>query len=567
MKRVRFFIVAMFLFLISGNVDAANSIDSITMDIYIDPNGTAHVTETWDAYLDQGTEGYKPYYNLENSEIQNFKVYADGTLYTNIGTWNTSASFSSKAYKNGFNYITDGVELCFGISEYGKHEYVMEYEITNFVTGLEDADMVYWTLMPHNFSVEPDDVYIKIYADEAFEDTLDVWGYGNYGGYAYVYDGYIEMSSDGSLDSTEYMTILVKFPKGTFDTSNNQSNETFDYYLDMAEEGAEHYAYRSSNSSSSIWAIIITLFFQFSCWALFVYGIVYGIKNANKVGTFNLNFGATGKKIPKNVPLYRDLPCNKDIFSAYWIAANYGLMKKKTDFLGAVLLKWLKEGHITIKKTESGVFNKEHNAIVLDGDFTSENTLEMQLYRMLLAASRDGILEENEFKKWCNGHYNTILGWFDKMVDSQTLQLQATGMVEQTTKKILGFIESKVYNVSPMMMEEAIKMKGLKQFFKEFTLIDKREAIEVTMWEEYLMYAQIFGIADKVAAQFKKLYPDVITDYSYDSITFIRTVSYSGMHSAYSARSNAYSSGGGGRSSGGGGGGSRGGGGGGGGFR
>ena len=153
------------------------------------------------------------------------------------------------------------------------------------------------------------------------------------------------------------------------------------------------------------------------------------------------------------------------------------------------------------------------------------------------------------------------------MIDNQTLKLQASGMVEETEKKTLGIIKSKVYNVSPIMMEEAIKMKGLKNFLKEFTLIDKREAIEVTLWEEYLMYAQIFGIADKVAAQFKKLYPEVITDYSYNSIIFIRTVSYSGMRSAYSARSNAYSSGGGGRSSGGGGGGSRGGGGGGGGFR
>lgn len=564
MKRVRFFIVAMFLFLISGNVDAANSIDSITMDIYIDPNGTAHVTETWDAYLDQGTEGYKPYYNLENSEIQNFKVYADGTLYTNIGTWNTSASFSSKAYKNGFNYITDGVELCFGISEYGKHEYVMEYEITNFVTGLEDADMVYWTLMPHKFSVEPDDVYIKIYADEAFEDTLDVWGYGNYGGYAYVYDGYIEMSSDGSLDSTEYMTILVKFPKGTFNTSNNQSNETFDYYLDMAEEGAVHYD--SGNRFSPVLAIILMLFYQFSFWGLFIFAMIEATKSSKKVGTFNLKFGSTGTKIPKDVPLYRDLPCNKDIFSAYWVAANYNLMKNKTDFLGAVLLKWLKEGHITIKKTESGVFNKEHNAIVLNSNVIFENYLETQLYKMLLDASQDGILEENEFKRWCSRHYNTILRWFDKMIDDQTLKLQKAGMVETTTKKILG-IESKVYNVNPRMMEEAIKMKGLKKFLKEFTLIDKREAIEVTMWEEYLMYAQIFGIADKVAEQFKKLYPDIITDYSYDSIIFIHTVSYSGMRSASSARSNAYSFGGGGRSSGGGGGGSRGGGGGGGGFR
>ena len=94
------------------------------------------------------------------------------------------------------------------------------------------------------------------------------------------------------------------------------------------------------------------------------------------------------------------------------------------------------------------------------------------------------------------------------------------------------------------------------------------------LWDEYLMYAQIFGMADEVAEQFKKLYPEIITEmdsfgYSYNDIMFMRAISYSGVKSASTAKSRAqsYSSGGGGFSSGGGGGGSFGGGGGGGGFR
>jgi len=95
--------------------------------------------------------------------------------------------------------------------------------------------------------------------------------------------------------------------------------------------------------------------------------------------------------------------------------------------------------------------------------------------------------------------------------------------------------------------------------------MEDKEAIEVMLWEEYLMYAQIFGVADKVAKQFKKLYPEVITDYDYESVVFVRNVSYSGIRSANTAkqRAQSYSSGGGGFSSGGGGGGSFGGGGGG----
>ena len=88
------------------------------------------------------------------------------------------------------------------------------------------------------------------------------------------------------------------------------------------------------------------------------------------------------------------------------------------------------------------------------------------------------------------------------------------------------------------------------------------------------MDAQIFGIADEVAEQFKKLYPEIIADmdsigYDYGDIIFINTITRDGIRSASTAKSRAesYSSGGGGFSSGGGGGGSFGGGGGGGGFR
>ena len=107
---------------------------------------------------------------------------------------------------------------------------------------------------------------------------------------------------------------------------------------------------------------------------------------------------------------------------------------------------------------------------------------------------------------------------------------------------------------------------------KEYTLIKDRETIEVVIFEEYLIYAQIMGIAKEVAKEFKDIYPEIIEQSnfsSYDNIIFINMCASSGIFHAESARTRAesYSSGGGGFSSGGGGGGSFGGGGGGGGFR
>ena len=117
MKKIIFTLV---LFLVPSII-LANEISNIDMNIYVDNNGTAHVTEEWTAELNEGTEGYKPYYGLGESEISNFKVSMNGTEYTYNSNYNINASFDEKKYTNGFNYVNDGVELCFGITKYGKN--------------------------------------------------------------------------------------------------------------------------------------------------------------------------------------------------------------------------------------------------------------------------------------------------------------------------------------------------------------------------------------------------------------------------------------------------------------
>lgn len=92
-----FLLGLIFLFAISLNKCVkANSINSISMDIYIDKNGDANITETWKCYSDSGTEVYHPYYNLGNSQIINLSVKEGSDYYSTISNWDTSADFQIK---------------------------------------------------------------------------------------------------------------------------------------------------------------------------------------------------------------------------------------------------------------------------------------------------------------------------------------------------------------------------------------------------------------------------------------------------------------------------------------
>ncbi len=572
-KFLKFIFILSFAFVLWNvcNNSQANSISEISMDIFIEDNGDAKVTEVWTCSNNSGTEVYHPYYNLGNSQIKDLSVKEGSKIYTTLSSWNTSKSFDYKAYKCGINKISDGVELCWGISNYGSHVYTVTYTITNFVSQLTDSQMVYWTLIPHNFSNSIGSVYIKIHANSRFNDDFGVWGYGNYGGTAYVYDGYIEMQSKGSLSSSEYMTILVQFPNNTFNTSN-KLNHDFNYYLNMAEEGSTKY---NVNKVSNIFMVIFSMLFTFFPFIIFIIIFIFSIKYSNYDKKIDFKVSG-GKHIPRNVDYYRDIPCDGNIFRAYYIAKIYGILKNETDILGAIILKWVKDDVIKLEqKNNSSIFKKEDTIIILNTTTASQykfSYIEQRLYNMLNIASKDGILEDKEFEKWCSSSYRSILGWFKDIDKKEKNNLTQEGYFTTSTKKFIFAGKLTKYIATPKLREEALKIAGLKRYLLDYSLISEREPIEVKLFEEYLIYAQMMGIAKRVAKDFKDLYPDVIEASkftSYDYIIFVNTYSARGISransakSAAEARASSYSSGGGGFSSGGGGGGSFGGGGGG----
>ena len=553
--KILFFALLAYALFTLGKTVSANSINRISMDIFVDSNGNANVTETWNCYSNQSTEIYHPYYNLGNSEITNLSVSMDSTQFETLSSWDTSASFDEKAYKTGINRVSNGVELCWGISEYGTNIYTVNYTIINFVSNLTDSQMIYWTLIPYDFSDSIGQVIINISSDLYFPSSIDVWGYGNEGGTAYVDNGTITMTSEGTLNRNEYMTILVKLPSGTFNTKNNL-NQNFEYYYNLAEEGV--------NRNETVENTVITIL----PFIIFIIIMVFAIVTS-KLGSSQeqrLNFENNGNKLPKtkDIPYFRDIPCNKDLFQAFFIGYQFKIVKKRTDLLGSVILKWVRDKKVTLKKDEG---KSSKTSIILNEELISslEDEDEQKLYKMFFEASKDGILEDSEFTKWCNTNYSKILGWFDTIIDKEKDKLVKDGLLLEKPKTLF---KSAKYTVTPELRQQALNIAGLKKYLNDYTLISEREAPDVVLFEDYLILAQMFGIADKVAENFKKLYPDLITEtnfYSYDNINFVHIYAVHAMtsaHSAHYAAASRYSGGGGGFSVGGGGGGSFGGGGG-----
>ena len=532
----------------------ANSIKNIDMDVFVEKNGDASVTETWKTTSNEGTEIYRGYATKSYS-ISNFTVSDDlGRNYEFLSDWDISGSFSDKAYKNGINYNDDGIELCWGISQYGNRTYTLKYNISNLVKQYTDNQGIYFNFLSSIKAV--DSVKITIHSDEPFSlDNAKIWDFGNNGEINFK-DGKIVLTAK-NLTESQYIVGLVRFEHNIFDISNITS-ESFDDVYDSAMSDVKDIE-KPFEIKDIFLLLVAAIFFNPILWIVLLMIFINKFnKKSEKLTEFilgsrkrsgDLDFGLDGNVLPEDVNYYREMPSNKDLERAYWVCLKYSVIpeeKVKQGIIGAILLKWIKNGYITVLKMEKGILSfKDNNyAIDLTKITNVDNEIENGLLKILItAAGPNKILEAKEFKKWSKKNYSEVSSWFSSIDDQVELNLEKEGLItltQETTQGMFGTSKNiTIKNVNPKLKEEAIQLKGLKKFLLDFSIMPEREYFEVKTWEEYLILAQLMGIADKVAEQFSKIYPNfnqeslLNSDFATLAVINMADLGYTGMVQGY----------------------------------
>lgn len=78
-------------------------------------------------------------------------------------------------------------------------------------------------------------------------------------------------------------------------------------------------------------------------------------------------------------------------------------------------------------------------------------------------------------------------------------------------KKVSRFGHVK-YIVSREVYEDALKLKGLQKFLEDFTITNSRNIDDIHLFEEYLVYAYLFGCSDKITNQIRQIYSGIVID-------------------------------------------------------
>ena len=474
------------------SVFAKNNVETINIDVAITNDGSAYVTQEWTGTFEQGTENYIPIENLNGITISDFSVSdTENGKYDYIDFWDVDSNFDEKAGKCGIVETSRGYELCFGITEYGYNTYTISYKLNGLVCCYSDYDGFNFMFINSGMSTFPTQARINIYmldGTELNENNSGIWGFGYEGGIYFV-DGGVYAYTDNELYGSDSMIVMLQLDKDIV-TPERHSKDSFEIVKERAFEQSD---YKEENDKLD--AIICNI--MYAVFAV-ILALITGC--AVRAAVQRIKY----KKFYKSVGYFRDIPNGGSIPMSYCLAKNFKISGEES-VISACILKMIVGGNLRATFTETpGMFGKIKKSVELSFVSAPEETLLNKMYQLLKnAAGNDEILQEKEMDGYFYSHPDAIRDFVNNAAENGKNEL----MQKQGLKKSsLRFID----DLTEKGRAELAESIGLRKYLSEFSLISERELSESAIWKDYMVYAVLYGIGDKVMEQLRKLYPNGI---------------------------------------------------------
>ena len=467
---------------------SAQSIRDIDIRAVLQKDGSARITQVWDVEVVDGTEWYVPVENLGKMSVTDLSVSEYGRPFISEGRrWDVDRSLEEKSGRCGIVEKRNGVELCWGQGSYGPHVWTAEFTAHGLVQSFTDADGFNFQFVNPGLLAPPQHVKVTLVngtgGPEWTYDNTRVWGFGSYGDIN-VANGAIVYESLEPFSYESSVIVLARFEKGQF-TPTVSRDISFDELKEKALSGS---SYGENEKEERFFKWLFGLLFG---------GSIFLILRAAVLNALGYKYKKSLYGKTKITEWFREAPMDGNLFASSFVLDNGWRFpsgqSSSRGLIGAFFLRWILDGKVK-------VIQDTDNAKRVFLDFTQEpeiqDDVERALYNMAREASGSNhLLESGEFEKWSERHFQRVTAWPDRA--------KARGR---------GYMQDKHYflhgtTTTEEGAREASRVVEFKNFLHDFTLSNERGAVEVGLWKDYLVFAQLYGIADKVAAQFQKLFP------------------------------------------------------------
>ncbi|MEG2144526.1 MAG: DUF2207 domain-containing protein, partial [Oscillospiraceae bacterium] len=219
--------------------------------------------------------------------------------------------------------------------------------------------------------------------------------------------------------------------------------------------------------------------------------------------------GAEGRKVKKlykTANYFREAPLAGNLEATYMLAKQFYQSDDEGNLIAAALMKLMTAGCLDpVTENDVGFMGREKETVSLrlvkPPEFRC--VAAKGLYELLTKASgSDQILQEKELESYCKTNYQEMLQIMQKAQLDGKETLVGAGCYKSPLNT------NGLDNLSPRGMTQLMNLMGLKKYLLDFSLIGERGISEAIIWQDYLTFATLLGIAEKVMEQLGKLYPN-----------------------------------------------------------
>lgn len=611
-KAILFIFIFIGIQIISNNSNASGGLRlrNLNYDVTLNQDGTADVTETWRIRIEDTNTLFKTF-EVDKSkykEITNVKVTevkSNGDVdFTKINQYKYHVDkncYYALMYKGKF-------EIAWGAhAQSTTRTYKISYKIIDAVKNYNDCSEFYWQFISRTSEIPADYIEGTIKLPTSVENLEDlrIWAHGPLNGnIKKVSNNTVKFTVEDFKENTMLEARIVT-PTTIFNKNLNTVNQNkLSSILSEEQTWADQANRKREQIEKQIETrrrIIITFFIVTN-----TLGLILAVVVVRKIIKYHKELKNTPIIKPnQEFEYYRDIDKNQTPAEAGFLYyfKNTGLQCNMTKIVSATMLNLCMKKHISFEQ----IPNKKDQIRV---NLISENIEELKedeklIYELLKKVPKNdsNSFTMKEFEKYASNHSSEVLSKFKKIetIAKKSQEQEGKYSKELITKhygwslkgalyifltiasiafmwllvipslvaSIYCFRISGRYNtLTEKGMSEKEKLKGLKKYMEDFSMMKEKSVPELILWEKYLVYATVFGIADKVLKQLKVVYPEMLDEsylssngYTYlylinspkFSTSFINTLNNSVRNSYYSSIN--YSSGtggGGGFSSGGG---------------
>lgn len=354
-------------------------------------------------------------------------------------------------------------------------------------------------------SLFPTEAALTIRAEDGSaltEENCGIWAFG-FDGEIWLEDGAIHARTASALEHGQHMTIMVELEKGVL-SPGRAVEDRFETVKARAFENSDYDGAAEEDLTLEDLLLIGGAIAGIAAFAALIAAAACGLKKRRM------------DRQMRSVDYFRDAPNNGDLNVTYVLGRGCGLCRDDS-LMGAYLLRLISGGSLEPVGEDE---DPERVSLRLVRPPVGGDLYDDAFYTVLeAAAGADGVLQAKELERYTDRNAKPLSRFMDSCVQTAERTLLQTGCLK-------GAVCGGRRDLSDMGTRQLNELLGLKRFLLDFSLIHERGVQETVIWQDYMIYALLLGIADRVAPQIERLYPDALPQIR----RFTRCARYAGYY-------------------------------------